>query len=34
MKQTEEEGGKERWQWLCDIGIKRDTKSLIMAAKE
>ncbi len=29
MKQTEEEGGKERWQWLCVTGIKRDTESLI-----
>ncbi len=34
MRQTEEEGGKERWQWLSGTGIKRETESLIMAAQE
>ena len=34
MKQTEEEGGKERWLWLSGTGIKRETESLIMAAQE
>ena len=34
MRQTEEEGGKERWLWLSGTGIKRETESLIMAAQE
>ena len=34
MKQTEEEGGKERWLWLSGTGIKRETELLIMAAQE
>ncbi len=34
MRQTEEEGGKERWQWLSGTGIKRETESPVMAAQE
>ena len=34
MRQTEEEGGKERWLWLSGTWIKRETESLIMAAQE
>ena len=34
MRQTEEEGGKERWIWLSGTGIKRKIESLIMAAQE
>ena len=34
MRQTEEEGGKERWIWLSGTGIKRKIESLIMATQE
>ena len=32
--QTEEVVGEEKWLWLRDGSIKRETKSLIMAAQE
>ena len=34
MRQTEEEGEKERWLCLSGTWIKRETESLIMAAQE
>ena len=33
--QTDRRGrGEDAWQWLCGTGIKKGTKSLIMAAQE
>ena len=34
FNQTEEVVGEEKWLWLRDGSIKRETKSLIMAAQE
>ena len=34
MRQTEEEGEKERSLWLSGMAIKRERESLIMAAQE
>ena len=33
-KQTEEVAGEEKWLWLRDGSIKRETESLIIAAQE
>ena len=32
IRQTEEDGGKKRSQWLSGTGNKKETESLIMAA--
>ena len=34
FNQIEEVVGEEKWLWLRDRSIKRETKSLIMAAQE
>ena len=34
IRQTEEIAGEERWKWLKNSGIKRETETLILAAQE
>ena len=34
LRQTENEAGNDRWNWLRNTGIKRGTESMIMAAQE
>ena len=34
LRQTENEAGNDRWNWLKNTGIKRGTESMIMAAQE
>ena len=34
MQQTKEVGNQDRWQWLRNATLKRETESLIFAAQE